>query len=43
MRFLFVIRTQTSAEMLDLLREQAEKGELDECGTETLEVIGKIK
>jgi predicted RNase H-like nuclease (RuvC/YqgF family) len=35
--------TATNTEMTDLLKEKAEKGELDECGTERLEVIDKIK
>lgn len=29
--------------MTDLLKQKAEEGELDECGTEQLEVIDKIK
>ena len=29
--------------MTDLLKKKAEDGELDECGTEELEVIDKIK
>eukprot|EP00095_Tigriopus_kingsejongensis_P007137 maker-scaffold687_size111633-snap-gene-0.26 protein:Tk07137 transcript:maker-scaffold687_size111633-snap-gene-0.26-mRNA-1 annotation:"pollen specific glycine-rich protein grp16" len=35
--------TQTNSDMTDLLREKAQNGELDECGSETLEVIDKIK
>lgn len=35
--------TQTNTEMTELLKEKAETGELDECGTEQLEVIDKIK
>ena len=36
-------RTQTNAEMTDLLKQKAEEGELDDCGSEQLEVINKIK
>ena len=40
---IFISSTATNTEMTELLKEKAENGELDECGTERLEVIDKIK
>ena len=41
--FFSFLSTQTNTDMTDLLKEKAENGELEQCGTETLEVIDKIK
>ena len=35
--------TEMNTEMTDLLKQKAEEGELDKCGSEQLEVIDKIK
>ncbi len=40
---LMLFLSQMSSEMTDLLKEKAENDELDDCGTESLEVIEKIK
>lgn len=41
--FLSLTSTQTNGDMTELLKQKAQEGELDECGSEQLVVIEKIK